>query len=78
MSNAKQDMGKRETLVKIPTNTINSLKKEFDVPDSDISSFITTLIEKRIADHISETNSNVFSDSETREIEDDLKGLGYI
>jgi hypothetical protein len=36
------------------------------------------LIEKAVADRISETNSKIFSDSEVKEMEDDLKGLGYI
>jgi hypothetical protein len=78
MSNVKQYTDKKETSVNIPTNTINSMKKEFELPDSDVSLFITSLIEKKIADHITETNSTVFSESETKEIEDDLKGLGYI
>ena len=43
-----------------------------------ISSSITSLLERSIAEHVGETNSNVFSESETKEIEDDLKGLGYI
>ena len=43
-----------------------------------ISSFITSLLERSIAEHVGETNSNVFSESETKEIEDDLKGLGHI
>lgn len=78
MSNVKPDTDKKETSVNIPTNTINSMKKEFGLPDSDVSLFITSLIEKKIADHITETNSTVFSESETKELEDDLKGLGYI
>ncbi|MDQ3839200.1 MAG: hypothetical protein M3297_08030 [Thermoproteota archaeon] len=78
MSNAKQEMEKKEIPVNIPSHTVNSMKKEFGLADSDVSIFVTSLIEKKIADHISEVNSKVFSESETKEIEDDLKGLGYI
>jgi hypothetical protein len=78
MSNAKQEMEKKEIPVNIPSHTVNSMKKEFGLADSDISMFVTSLIEKKIADHISEVNSKAFSESETKEIEDDLKGLGYI
>jgi hypothetical protein len=64
--------------IDIPEATISSLKKEFNIDDADLSSFITSLIERRIEEHIGETNSKVFSASETKELEEDLKGLGYI
>ena len=78
MSKAKQQMDKKEIPVNIPSNTVNSMKKEFGLADSEVSMFVTSLIEKKIVEHISEVNSKVFSESETKEIEDDLKGLGYI
>jgi hypothetical protein len=62
----------------IPEAVISSLKKEFNIEDADLGNFITSLIERRILEHIGETNSKVFSESETKELEDDLKGLGYI
>ena len=62
--------------IHIPEATISSLKKEFNIEDADLGSFITSLLERNIAEHVSETNSNVFSESETKEVEDDLKGLG--
>jgi hypothetical protein len=64
--------------IQIPEATISSLKKEFNIEDADLGSFITSLLERSIAEHVGQTNSNVFSESETKEIEDDLKGLGYI
>jgi hypothetical protein len=64
--------------VKIPTKTIDALRKEFGISEEDLSNFIISLIEKRILENIDETNSKVFSQSQTKEIEDDLKGLGYI
>ena len=64
--------------VSISVNVINSLKKEFGITDNDVDKFVTSVIEKKIMEHIDETNSKVFSESETRDIEDDLKGLGYI
>jgi len=67
-----------QVAVYIPANTIHSLKKEFDVKEADLGTFITNLIERTVNEHIGETNSKVFSESEAKEIEDDLKGLGYI
>jgi hypothetical protein len=64
--------------IHIPESTIFSLKKEFNIEDTDLSNFITSLLERSIAEHVGEVNSKVFSESETKEIEDDLKGLGYI
>jgi hypothetical protein len=64
--------------IHIPEATISSLKREFNVQDADLNNFITSLLERSIAEHVGETNSKVFSESETKEIEDDLKGLGYI
>ena len=64
--------------IKIPTKTIDALRKEFGISEEDLSDFIISLIEKRILENIDETNSKVFSQSQTKEIEDDLKGLGYI
>jgi DNA-binding transcriptional regulator GbsR (MarR family) len=64
--------------IKIPTKTIDALRKEFGISEEDLSNFIISLIEKRILENIDETNSKVFSQSQTKEIEDDLKGLGYI
>jgi exoribonuclease R len=57
---------------------ISSLKKEFNISDLEIEGFITTIINKTIEEHMGEANSKVFSQAETEEIEDDLKGLGYI
>jgi hypothetical protein len=65
-------------LVKIPAKTFYSLKKEFGISEEDLGNFVISLIEKRILEKIDETNSRVFSESQTKEIEDDLKGLGYI
>ena len=64
--------------VHLPTKMLSSLKKEFNISDSELESLITTIINKTIEEHMGETNSKVFSQAETEEIEDDLKGLGYI
>jgi hypothetical protein len=64
--------------VSISANVIDSLKKEFGLEDFDVDEFVTSIIEKKIVEHIDETNSKVFSVTETKDIEDDLKGLGYI
>jgi hypothetical protein len=72
-------MSTTKIAIHIPEATISSLKKEFNIQEgADLSSFITSLLERSIAEHVGEANSKVFSESETKEIEDDLKGLGYI
>jgi hypothetical protein len=70
--------GNEKAFISISVNVISSLKKEFGLTDNDVDSFVTSVIEKTIMEHIDETNSKVFSESETKDIEDDLKGLGYI
>jgi alpha-amylase/alpha-mannosidase (GH57 family) len=64
--------------VEVPWQTITSLIKEFDIKEKEISNFIDNSLQRLIMEHIGEANSNVFSESEAHEIEDDLKGLGYI
>ena len=64
--------------IQIPTRSLSSLKKEFNISEAELSSFIAALIERMIAEHVTDTNSKVFSEIEIKELEDDLKGLGYI
>lgn len=64
--------------VYLSNQTLDSLKNEFDLSDSAIESFITALIERSVSEHLGKNNSNILSESETHELEDDLKGLGYI
>jgi hypothetical protein len=69
----------QEVQFSVPVRIIHSLKKEFNIQDDrEANDFIITLIEKSIADHTAESNSGAFSETETKEIEEDLKGLGYI
>jgi hypothetical protein len=68
----------KEMPVHIPLTTLNSLKKEFNISEAEIGAFVTCLIDRAVTEHIAEASSNVFSDSEVKELEDDLKGLGYI
>lgn len=64
--------------VSIPLLMVNSLKREFSLADADVESFVISVIEKAIMEHASTVNSAIFSEAETKEIEDDLRGLGYI
>ena len=66
------------TAVYLSIKTISLLKKEFNIPETEIEQFIDSMLNKIIEEHIGETNSKIFSEDETKEIEDDLKGLGYI
>lgn len=64
--------------VYLPASVIHSLKKELNVHDSEVADSIQTIIQKAIEDRIAENNSKVFTEAETKELEEDLKGLGYI
>lgn len=64
--------------IHIPIKTFQSLKKEFDILENDIEAFVASMIERIIMEHAGEANSKVFSTAETKELEDDLKGLGYL
>ena len=72
-------MGKEELQpVYLPTSTISALQKEFGLtPDQTIKS-IQQIVQKAIEERIAENNSDVFTEAETKELEEDLKGLGYI
>lgn len=64
--------------LKVPADVILMLKREFVISDDSLEVFVTSVIEKAIQDRIGEQNAKVFNEAETIEMEDDLKGLGYI
>ena len=64
--------------VYLPVKTLQSLKHELGVSESEIEGYITSLIERNVAERIGEMNSSIFTETETEELEGDLKGLGYI
>jgi hypothetical protein len=64
--------------IDLHAQTLHRLKEEFNLKDDDLVSFVNSLLEVKIMEHLCENNSKVFSESETHEIEEDLKGLGYI
>lgn len=64
--------------IHIPMKTFNAIRKEFDILEHDVEGFVTSLIERIIMEHIGEANSKVLSSAEEKELEDDLKGLGYL
>ena len=69
---------KESITIRIPLKTFNALKKEFDILEQDVESFIVSVIERVIMERASDASSKVFSREEEKELEDDLKGLGYI
>jgi hypothetical protein len=78
-NNESNQTQRKEIPINIPLTTLNSLKREFNLSsEAEIGAYITCLIDRAVTEHIAEANSNVFSDSEVKELEDDLKGLGYI
>lgn len=67
-----------ETRVDLPAKTIDSLKKEFNISDVEVKSFLTALIDTAIQEQLRNNDSRVFTEDECLEMEEDLKGLGYI
>jgi len=59
-------------------SSVDGLKKEFSLTDDQVQGFLTALIDKTIQEHIAEENSKVLSKNESKELEDDLRGLGYL
>ena len=59
-------------------SVLDSLKRTFSIKDEQVEPFLATLIEKAIQDYIADENAKVLSQSETKELEEDLRGLGYI
>lgn len=68
----------KEKTIYIPSRTISLLIKEFNLKEEDIDSYIAGIIERIVSEHAQNANSEVFSGDEVKEIEDNLKGLGYI
>lgn len=64
--------------VYLPTSIILSLKREFSVQDDEVAKSMQMIIQKAIEERIAENNAKVFTEAETKELEEDLKGLGYI
>jgi hypothetical protein len=72
-------MGKEELQpVYLPASTIFALQKEFGLMPDQTTKSIQQIIQKAIEERIAENNSDVFTEAETKELEEDLKGLGYI
>ena len=64
--------------VYLSASTITSLRKEFGITADETAKSIEGIIQKAIGERIAENNSNVFTEAETKELEEELKGLGYI
>ena len=77
LSAATNDFGMK-TAIYLPVQTIALVKKEFDLGETNIESFLVSVLEKAVQDHNIKQDSDVFTEAETKELENDLKGLGYI
>ena len=64
--------------VYLSASTVTSLRKEFGIAADETAKSIERIIQKAIGERIAENNSNVFTEAETKELEEELKGLGYI
>ncbi len=67
-----------EKPIVLPRHMLSSLKRELNLTDEQVTGYVIALVEKSLSDHIADANAKIFSASETEEIENDLKGLGYI
>lgn len=76
--NTLEIIAKQDAQISIPVKTIEDLKSEFDINDMEIKSFIAALIDKAIKERIGTNDLQVFTQAECLEMEEDLKGLGYI
>jgi hypothetical protein len=74
----EMNMMDESQMVKIKLSVLDSMKRTFSIGDEQLEPFLATLIEKAIQEYISEENVKVLSQIETKELEEDLKGLGYI
>ena len=68
-----------KTPLYLPAETIDLVKKEFHLGEANLESFLVSVLEKAIQEHnLQNGSSDVFTEAETKELENDLKGLGYI
>ena len=78
LSAATTDFGMK-TAIYLPVQTLDLVKKEFDLGEANIESFLVSVLEKAVEDHnMNQGSEEVFTEAETKELESDLKGLGYI
>ncbi|OLD41055.1 MAG: hypothetical protein AUI60_02905 [Thaumarchaeota archaeon 13_1_40CM_2_39_4] len=64
--------------INVPTKLISSIIKEFNLSENEIERFIMSTLERIVVEKNSARNSEVFTKAETKEIEDELNGLGYL
>jgi hypothetical protein len=64
--------------INIPTKLVSSIRKEFDLPESELEKFIVSTLEKVVVEKNSARNLGVFTEAQTKDIEEELSGLGYL
>ena len=64
--------------VNIPSKLVSSIMKEFNLSDNEIENFIMSTLERVVVEKNSARNLGVFTKAETKEIEEELNGLGYL
>jgi hypothetical protein len=68
-----------KTAVYLPAQTLELVKREFHLTEDNVDKFLLSVIERTVQEHaIERESSSVFAKDEIKELEDDLKGLGYI
>lgn len=70
--------GNAVVLVGIPAGLVSALRNEYKVKSNkEVGALIASIVEKSIMEHATASNE-VYTKEQTMELEDDLKGLGYI
>jgi len=64
--------------INIPAKLVSSIAKEFNLSDSEVAGFIVSALERIVVEKNSARNLGVFSKAETKAIEEELNGLGYL
>jgi hypothetical protein len=57
---------------------VQPLKEQLKMSDEQIRERLSILVKKAVKDLIETNDSAVFTQEEAKELEEDLKGLGYI
>ncbi len=68
----------RQYQIDLPFSTVQSLKEQLRMSDEQVLEKLSTIVKKAVQDLIETNDSDVFTQEEAKELEEDLKGLGYI
>ena len=68
----------RQYQIDLPFSTVQSLKEQLRMSDEQVLEKLSTIVKEAVQNLIETNDSDVFTQEEAKELEEDLKGLGYI